>query len=87
MPQGLLKKATRPDLGKANSNKRTAAVAKKKSKTSVDRLAKKITAGMAARTEKLLGERVGHLELLGKSKKGKKKDDTPKQKGGSKKFG
>jgi hypothetical protein len=46
---------------------------------------KKFTAGLTAKTEALLGERAGHLELIGKGKKGKDKKATIK--GGSKKFG
>ncbi|KAL9476574.1 hypothetical protein ACSS6W_006415 [Trichoderma asperelloides] len=56
----------------------------KKSKPSADKLLKKFTSGMAAKTEALLGERAGHLELIGPGKKGSKKLS---QKGGSKKFG
>jgi hypothetical protein len=39
---------------------------------------------MAARTEAVLGERAGHLELIGKGKKADKKVGV---KGGSRKFG
>lgn len=71
--------------------KAKAAAAKNKSKVKkgrsakADKIQKKYTAGMTARTEKLLGERVGHLELIGKGKKAPK--DVPKTKGGSRKFG
>lgn len=83
MPQGTFKKAAKPTGSKPNV--RNAAVAKKKNKTSTDRLSKKLTAGMVAKTEKLLGQRVGHLELIGTGKRDKNLADQ--KKGGSKKFG
>lgn len=54
-------------------------------KTSAARLQKKLSSGLIAKTEKLLGERAGHLELIGKGRKGV--DKSEKQKGGSRKFG
>lgn len=47
---------------------------------------RKFTAALVGRTEQLLGERAGHLELVGK---GKKTDsaDRVSGKGGTKKFG
>lgn len=50
----------------------------------IDKTHKQFTAGLTAKTEKLLGERVGHLELIGKGKKAGLKSEN---KGGSKKFG
>lgn len=82
MPQGAFKKAATPKGPKPNV--RHAAVAKKKSKTSSDRLSKKLTAGMVVKTEKLLGQRVGHLELIGTGKRDK---TIVKKAGGTKKFG
>lgn len=86
MAQGTVKKSTKAPVPKAVHSKRQASkVSKpKKAKTSVDKVHKKFTSGMAARTEALLGERAGHLELIGKGKKAEKKEA---KKGGSKKFG
>lgn len=86
MAQGAIKKLGRPATVKATHSKRQASkVAKpKNSKTAVDKSHKKFTSGMAARTEALLGERAGHLELIGQGKKAGKKSTN---KGGSKKFG
>ncbi|KAH7326089.1 hypothetical protein B0I35DRAFT_421892 [Stachybotrys elegans] len=86
MAQGTVKKSARPAAPKATHSKRQASkVAKpKKSKAAIDKQHKKFTSGLTARTEALLGERAGHLELIGKGKKGEK---NPAHKGGSKKFG
>ncbi|KAH6609634.1 hypothetical protein Trco_002980 [Trichoderma cornu-damae] len=86
MAQGTVKKSNKAAAPKAVHSKRQASkVSKpKKSKPSVDKVLKKFTSGMAAKTEALLGERAGHLELIGPGKKGSKKLS---QKGGSKKFG
>ena len=35
------------------------------------KITKKFSAGLTAKTEKMLGEKVGHLELLGQGKKSK----------------
>ncbi|KAK7413410.1 hypothetical protein QQX98_007712 [Neonectria punicea] len=87
MAQGVIKKLGRPTAPKVTHSKRQAAkVGKtKKSQANLDKAHKKaFTSGMAARTEQLLGERVGHLELIGQGKKAGKKTT---HKGGSKKFG
>lgn len=86
MAQGAVKKSARPAAPKATHSKRQASkVSKPKTgKTNVDKMHKKFTSGLTARTEALLGERAGHLELIGKGKKGDKKEA---KKGGSKKFG
>lgn len=86
MAQGTIKKLGRATPAKVTHSKKQAAkVAKpKKSKASVDKVHKKFTSGMTARTEALLGERAGHLELIGK---GKKPSQKLTNKGGSKKFG
>ncbi|RSM01397.1 hypothetical protein CDV31_011394 [Fusarium ambrosium] len=88
MAQGTIKKLGRATPAKVTHSKRQASkVAKpKKNKASVDKVHKKFTSGMTARTEALLGERAGHLELIGQGKK-KKGDKKTTQKGGSKKFG
>ncbi|KAI5462460.1 hypothetical protein BGZ63DRAFT_423715 [Mariannaea sp. PMI_226] len=86
MAQGAIKKSGRTAAPKATHSKRQASkVSKPKTKASVDKSIKKFTSGMVARTEAMLGERAGHLELIGKGKKGK--DKKAVFKGGSKKFG
>lgn len=86
MAQGTIKKSTRAKAPKATHSKRQ--VGKlgqpKKGKTAADKVHRKFTAGMAAKTEAMLGERVGHLELIGTKKKGTKRVAKA---GGSKKFG
>lgn len=86
MAQGAIKNIGRATPAKATHSKRQASkVVKPKKKVNVDKAHKKFTSGMAARTEAMLGERAGHLEIIGKGKKGKDKKATFK--GGSKKFG
>ncbi|KAK3325835.1 hypothetical protein B0H66DRAFT_140453 [Apodospora peruviana] len=103
MAQGGVKKNATPNPrkeGKAGGarlqNKRggQGAVSKpKKAKgTSADKMQKKLSAGLVARTEAMLGEKAGHLELIGKGRKktGEKAADDKKKKlsqGGSRKFG
>lgn len=94
MAQGLVKKGAKPAAtgkgGKAGGKAKAkqaggGAVNKpKRSKSTADKVQKKFTSGMVARTEAMLGERVGHLELLGK---GRKKGEEKVFKGGSRKFG
>lgn len=86
MAQGTLKKIGRTTPAKVTHSKRQASKVNKpkKSKPSVDKVHKKFTSGMTARTEALLGERAGHLELIGKGKKGAKREA---KQGGSRKFG
>ncbi|TPX13297.1 uncharacterized protein E0L32_006270 [Thyridium curvatum] len=93
MAQGTIKqKANKAGTGPKKTTqqtqlkKGTRVFKSKKGKSNADKVMKKFTSGMAAQTEALLGERAGHLELIGKGKKGKK-DDANKKKGGSKKFG
>ena len=88
MAQGTVKVSGKKPTAKAvHSKKQASRVSKPKkgpsASTSGDKVRRKFTAGMAAKTEALLGEREGHLELIGKGKKAKKEG----QKGGSKKFG
>ena len=91
MAQGAVKKKAQANPGKttrAQTQKKGAVVKQKRVKTNADRIQKKYSAGLVTKTEKLLSERAGHLELLGKSKKGEKKAvDSKKQKGGTRKFG
>lgn len=86
MAQKPVKQSAKPTAAKVVHSKRQAAkVAKpKKSKGSADKVLKKFTSGLVAKTEALLGERAGHLELIGQ---GKKKGAKLQVKGGSKRFG
>ncbi|KAK6951311.1 hypothetical protein Daesc_007843 [Daldinia eschscholtzii] len=62
--------------------KKGARVTKAKSTSAADKLQKRLAAGLVAKTEKLLGERAGHLELIGK---GRVKDkDKAKEEGKTK---
>jgi hypothetical protein len=96
MAQGIVKNLGRPTAAKVTHSKRQASKVHKPktTKASIDKVHKKFTSGLTARTEALLGERAGHLELLGqKKKKADKKKDNKRPdmrtayKGGSKKFG
>ncbi|KAK1991270.1 hypothetical protein LX36DRAFT_358523 [Colletotrichum falcatum] len=93
MAQGGLKSSSRPaptGKPKQKSTKNSSRVAKPqkaKAHGSADKLQKKLAAGLVGRTEKLLGERAGHLELIGKGKKAKGAKDEKTHKGGSRKFG
>lgn len=88
MAQGTIKMTGKAPAPKATHSKKQiskAAGQAKKKKARTDLVHRKFTAGMAAKTEALLGERVGHLELIGKKKnKGEKRVAKA---GGSKKFG
>lgn len=88
MTQGSVKKTAPPNPSKSrHRSKKPSKVTKpKKAKTAADKLQKKYTAGVATQMEKMLGERAGHLELIGKGKKGKE-NGKAKQKGGTRKFG
>ena len=93
-----MKKAAKP---KQQGKKAGKVTKPRKAKTTADKLQKKYTAGLVAKTEKMLGARAGHLELIGgKKTRGDKKDGKDgkqgkkgakpaddKQKGGSRKFG
>lgn len=91
MAQGAVKKTFKPNPS-AKGGKSTARQAAKKGgvskpkkpKTTADKMQKKYTAGLVAKTEQMLGERAGHLELIGK---GRKKGEEQKFKGGSRRFG
>lgn len=82
MAQGEIKKKAAPSATKSKPMK--GQKVKKPKSTKADKLQKKYTSGMVTKTEALLGERAGHLELIGKGKKAKKDE---KHKGGSRKFG
>jgi hypothetical protein len=96
MAQGLLKKASKP----AGASKSSTGVTKKGSRTINPKKAKllqqakinkKYTAGLTAQTEAMLGERAGHLEMLGQGRKkksgGSSAADPKNTKGGNGKKG
>ncbi|KAL4815170.1 hypothetical protein BDW67DRAFT_164538 [Aspergillus spinulosporus] len=79
MAQGLLKKAP----AKPSSSKRPTALGPKKGRNSQiapkkaalikqQKITKKLSAGLIAKTERSLAQRAGHLELLAGGKKDKK---------------
>ncbi|KAH8204672.1 hypothetical protein TruAng_001147 [Truncatella angustata] len=74
--------------GKPNSakTKKGARVAKPKNATGSAKVQKKYSSGLANRTEKLLGERAGHLEMIGKGRD-RASGAKNEAKGGTKKFG
>ncbi|KAI1625551.1 hypothetical protein EDD37DRAFT_308336 [Exophiala viscosa] len=85
MAQGLLKKASKP------TTKSSTGITKKGSRTFAPKKAKlvkqakinkKYTAGLTAQTEAMLGERVGHLEMLGHGRKKSGGADKGKSGGG-----
>ncbi|KAI1459166.1 hypothetical protein F4805DRAFT_473502 [Annulohypoxylon moriforme] len=92
MAQGAVKskKTSAPSAGrkaKPQPPKKGARVTKAKKGSAADKMQKKFAAGMVAKTEKLLGERAGHLELIGKGrlKGADKEEEGGKKKGGSRK--
>lgn len=75
MAQGLLKKATAP---KKSSTTKGGGVTKRGSRLinpkntkliKQAKINKKFTSGLTAQTERMLGQRAGHLEMLGQGKK------------------
>ncbi|TDZ67187.1 hypothetical protein CTRI78_v003100 [Colletotrichum trifolii] len=92
MAQGGLKSSSRPaPTGKPKQKQvknasRVAKPQKAKHGLAADKMQKKFAAGLVNKTEKLLGERAGHLELIGKGKKAKK-EEKGLAKGGSRKYG
>ncbi|KAI1112201.1 hypothetical protein F5Y14DRAFT_422972 [Nemania sp. NC0429] len=98
MAQGAPKKASRPSASASGGNKakttkkgaRVVKAKKGKGSSAADKLQRKLAAGIVGKTERLLGERAGHLELIGPGKKArgeKGKEGGEAKKGGSKKFG
>jgi hypothetical protein len=86
MAQGAVKKKPSKAAASAKPPPQKKGISKPQppKKTSAAKMQKKFTSGLIAKTEKLLGERAGHLELIGK---GKKADKGEKTKGGTRKFG
>ncbi|RYP43380.1 hypothetical protein DL770_011685 [Monosporascus sp. CRB-9-2] len=88
---GMTARANKPQQQKQKT-KKGARVAKPRKASAADKLQRKYAAGLTAKTEKLLGERAGHLELIGAGRKGKKDGgggggEKGGSKGGSRKFG
>jgi len=55
---------------------------KKASLIKAQKLTKQLSAGLTAKTEEMLGEKAGHLEMLGGGKRrGDRKKEGPKGKG------
>lgn len=89
MAQGTVKisNAAKPASKPSGKTKKGARVFKAKKASNADRITKKYTAGLTGKTEKLLGERAGHLEMIGKGRSKDKSKDGALKKGGSRKFG
>lgn len=95
MAQGLIKKSSVSTKSAARSN--SSGVTKKylgTKKSSNPKLIKaakinkKFTSGLTAQTERMLGEKAGHTEMIGKSKKkGSDGTTTHGKKGGEKRKG
>lgn len=89
MAQGPVKaKATAPKQAKKSKPANKSKVSKKGKRAGIEnsRVTKKFTAALVGRTEKLLGERAGHLELVGKGKK-TEEGERVSGKGGTKRYG
>ncbi|KAF7510043.1 hypothetical protein GJ744_007147 [Endocarpon pusillum] len=99
MAQGTVKaKSSKPSKPSRTSSKN--GITKKGARTIApkktflvkqQKMTKSFSAGLTAKTEKMLGEKVGHLEMLGVGKKKKKRNnsgnDEAGKKGQSKKKG
>ncbi|KAF2274385.1 uncharacterized protein EI97DRAFT_435220 [Westerdykella ornata] len=86
MAQGAIKKANKASSARKPSQtgpKRGSRVIKPKkaSLISQQKIKKKVAAGLTAKTEKLLGEKAGHLEMLRGGKKEKKEEKKGAKKG------
>ncbi|KAK5628610.1 hypothetical protein RRF57_004325 [Xylaria bambusicola] len=94
MAQGVPKKTSKPALS-SRANKpqppkkgaRVIKAKKGKGSSAADKLQRKLAAGITNKTERLLGDRAGHLELIGPGKKARGEKDAAVKKGGSRKFG
>ncbi|KAH8156225.1 hypothetical protein CIB48_g12020 [Xylaria polymorpha] len=92
MAQGAPKKTgSKPAAaGRANKpqppkTKKGARVVKSKKGSAADKLQRKLAAGITNKTERMLGERAGHLELIGPGKKARGQNKDAAVKGGSRK--
>ena len=87
MAQGVFKtkasKTSKPLPSKNGVTKKGARTIapKKVSLLKQQKMTKKFSAGLNAKTEKMLGEKVGHLELLGVGKKKPKGEKGQKKEG------
>jgi Protein of unknown function (DUF2462) len=87
MAQGAIKsKASKASISSKSAHSSKNGITKKGARTIApkntflvkqQKMKKKFSAGLTAKTEKMLGEKVGHLELLGKGKK--RKDEMSKK--------
>ena len=92
MAQGQIKKsAAAKNISRSQGGSTQKGLGVKKSKKQnlikAAKINKKFTSGLTAQTERMLGERAGHLEMIGK---GRKKDTTQPlhgKKGGEKRTG
>lgn len=90
MAQGAVKSKPKPSKPTSHSSRsgitkkghRTVAP-KKANLIKAQKMTKKLSGGLTAETEKMLGARAGHLEMLGGG--GKKKEGTKKEGGKAKK--
>ncbi|KEF53751.1 uncharacterized protein A1O9_10152 [Exophiala aquamarina CBS 119918] len=73
MAQGIVKKPSAKPTSSSSSGitkKGTRSITPKKARLlKQNKINKKYTAGLTARTEAMLGQRAGHLELLGQGRK------------------
>lgn len=84
------KKATGGGHKQAHAKKPSSGIMKpqkKHNKTTADKLTKKYTGGMVAKTELMLGARAGHLEMIGKGRKKMLAEGIKAEKGGTRRFG
>lgn len=95
MAQGQIKKSaasTKPTARSSSNGITKKHLGTKKSKNpkliKVAKINKKFTSGLTAQTERMLGERAGHLEMIGKGRKKGTDATTPHgKKGGEKRKG
>ncbi|KAJ5625867.1 hypothetical protein N7510_002176 [Penicillium lagena] len=89
MAQGIIKKTTKPSAGPRRPPSKTTkpgprqVAPKKISLIKQNKLNKKISSGLVAKTERTLAQKAGHLEILAGGKKSKAKAGD--NKGGQKK--
>lgn len=86
MAQGTIKAKSKPSLKPSRgahgiTKKGSRSIAPKKAALAKQqKLTKKLSAGLTAKTEKMLGEKAGHLEMLSGGKKERKKNEDSKSK-------
>ncbi|KAI1331723.1 hypothetical protein F5Y16DRAFT_395008 [Xylariaceae sp. FL0255] len=86
---GMQARANKPQQTKKGA--RVAKAKRGKGSSAADKMQRKLAAGIVGKTERLLGERAGHLELIGPGKKARGQGGADGKgtttKGGSRKFG